>query len=257
MVTDPRVAIVTGGGTGIGAATARRFVAGGDRVLVAGLDGAQLRALCEELGPDAAALELDVAAPDAGARLLERAREAFGRVDVLVNAAGTVATAPAESLTPDAWRRTLDVNLTGLFLVTQAVGRALIEQRSGAIVNVASMAALTGMPNNAAYVASKHGVAGLTKALAIEWARYGIRVNAVCPGLTDTEMLRDIARQSPGLLEGRAASLLLGRLAEPDEQAAVIAFLASPDASYLNGAIINVDGGNLSLYAGYEPPRDG
>ena len=250
-----RVAIITGGGTGIGAATARRLVAAGDRVLLAGLGAEPLAALRDELGSAADALELDIASDDAGSRLLERAQDTFGRVDVLVNAAAVVATGPAESLAPDAWRRTLDVNLTGLFLVTQAVGRALIEQRSGAIVNVASMAALTGMPDNAAYIASKHGVVGLTKALAIEWARYGIRVNAVCPGLTDTEMVRDIARQSPGLLEGRVASLLMGRMAEPDEQAAVIAFLASDDASYLNGTVINVDGGNLSLYAGYDPPR--
>lgn len=250
---EGKTVVITGGGSGIGAATAALAVEQGARVLLAGVDARELEQTAAELGPAAAWLELDVRDEDAGERLLATALERHGRVDVLVNSAGVAWIAPAEDVTREDWRRVVDINLNGLFFVTQAMGRHLIAQRSGAVVNVASMAGLNGMPDHSPYVASKHAVVGLTKALAVEWARHGVRVNAVCPGLTWTGIVRGAARQSPEIIEGRRRRTLMGRLAEPADQAAMICFLASPAAAYVNGLIVHVDGGNHALYSGYDP----
>jgi NAD(P)-dependent dehydrogenase (short-subunit alcohol dehydrogenase family) len=250
---DDLVVAITGGGTGIGAATAELAVEQGARVLIAGLGPAELEATAAPLGDAAAWLELDVTEPDAGERLVAGALEAFGALDVLVNCAGVAWLERAEDVSRADWLRVIDINLNGLFFVTQAAGRHFIAQGSGAIVNVASMAGLNGMPEHSGYVASKHAVVGLTKALAIEWARHGVRVNALCPGLTRTPIVAGAAIQSPGIIEGRARRTLLGRLAEAGEQAAMICFLASPAAGYVNGLIANVDGGNHALYSGYDP----
>lgn len=248
-----RVVAITGGGSGIGAATAALAVAQGARVLLAGLDAGELAATAAPLGPAAAWLELDVTDPDAGERLVSAARQRLGGLHVLVNCAGVAWLERAEDMRRADWLRVVDINLNGLFFVTQAAGRHFIDQGAGVVINVASMAGLNGMPEHSSYVASKHAVVGLTKALAIEWARHGVRVNAVCPGLTRTAIVAGAARQSPAIIEGRARRTLLGRLAEAEEQAAMICFLASPAAGYVNGMIAPVDGGNHALYSGYDP----
>jgi NAD(P)-dependent dehydrogenase (short-subunit alcohol dehydrogenase family) len=250
---EGKVAVITGGGTGIGEATARRIVAEGGRVLVAGVDGATVQAVAESLPDGAAAwLEVDVAAPDAGQSIVTAAAD-LGPVDVLLNAAGVAWFATGEDVRREDWERVMAVNVNGLMFVTQAIGRGMIECGSGSIVNIASMAGVGGVPEHSSYVASKHAVVGLTKSLAIEWARKGIRVNALCPGLTDTLIVREAAVQSPGILAQRAGRNLLGRLARPEEQAAMVCFLASDDASYVNGHVAIVDGGNYALYSGYSP----
>jgi NAD(P)-dependent dehydrogenase (short-subunit alcohol dehydrogenase family) len=250
---EGKVGVVTGGGTGIGAATARRIVAEGGRVLVAGVDGSTVQAVAASLPERTAAwLEVDVAAPDAGERILAAAEE-LGPVDVLLNAAGVAWFAPGEEVGREDWERVFAVNVHGLMFVTQAIGRRMIERGKGSIVNIASMAGVAGVPEHSSYVASKHAVVGLTRSLAIEWARKGVRVNAHCPGLTDTLIVREAAEQSPDILAQRARRNLLGRLARPEEQAAMICFMLSDDASYVNGHVAIVDGGNDALYSGYSP----
>lgn len=250
---DGKVAVVTGGGTGIGEAAARRMVAEGGRVLVAGRDPETVRAVAESLPAGAAAwLEVDVAEPDAGERIVAAAAE-LGPLDVLLNAAGVAWFARGEEVRRDDWERVMAVNVNGLMFVTQAVARGMLERGAGSIVNFASMAGVGGVPEHSAYVASKHAVVGLTRSLAIEWARRGVRVNALCPGLTDTLIVREAAAQSPEILDQRARRNLLGRLARPAEQAAMACFLASDDASYVNGHVAVVDGGNFALYSGYSP----
>jgi NAD(P)-dependent dehydrogenase (short-subunit alcohol dehydrogenase family) len=248
---EDKVVAITGGGSGIGAATAALAIEQGARVLIAGLPGDAVQSTGESLG--VAWLELDVRDPDAGDRLLAAALEAHGRIDVLVNCAGVAWMARAEDVEREDWLRVMDININGLFFITQAVGRHMIAQRSGAVVNVASMAGLNGMPEHGSYVASKHAVVGLTKALAVEWARHGIRVNAVCPGLTWTGIVEGAARQTPEIFEGRKRRTLMGRLAEPADQAQMICFRASHAAGYVNGLIAHVDGGNHALYSGYDP----
>jgi NAD(P)-dependent dehydrogenase (short-subunit alcohol dehydrogenase family) len=236
-----KVAIITGGESGIGAAAARQLSERGADVIVAGLNA----------GGVPGGIECDVADRDTPDLLVQTALDRHGRIDILVNSAGVALMARAEEIERADWQRVVNINLTGLFFVTQAVGRVMIEHGGGAIVNLASMAGLAGMPDHAAYVATKHAVVGLTKSLAIEWARFGVRVNCLCPGLTDTEIVRNATRHAPEVLEERARRNVMQRLATPDEQASMITFLVSPEASYVNGMVANVDGGNLALYSGY------
>jgi NAD(P)-dependent dehydrogenase (short-subunit alcohol dehydrogenase family) len=254
---EGRVAIVTGAGSGIGAACAIRLASAGARVVLAGLVPDELETVRAEIGSDASTVTLpvDLTKPNAKQQMLSVTEESFGPPDVLINAAGLAWMVPAEELEMSDWHRVFDINIHALFAVTQAVGRRMIAQRGGVIVNVASMAGLHGMPNHAAYVASKHAVVGLTKALAIEWARYGIRVNCLCPGVTETEMVRNAMVQAPEVWKGRVGRTLWGRLATPDEQAAMVEFMVSSDASYVSGLIANVDGGNHGLYSGYPVPQ--
>jgi NAD(P)-dependent dehydrogenase (short-subunit alcohol dehydrogenase family) len=170
--------------------------------------------------------------------------ERFGRVDVLVNNAGIACITPAEETPPALWRQVLDVNLTGPFLLCQALGRRMLEQCNGSIVNVASVAGLRGVADRAAYNASKHGLIGLTRTLAVEWGGRGVRVNAVCPGWVKTEM--DDAAQSEGAYRDGDITdhVPMGRFAQPDDVAQAVAFLADAARSgFVNGVTLSVDGG--------------
>ena len=250
---EGKVAVVTGAGAGIGRAVALALHAEGALVVANDVQEERLAAL----GRDAPIVPVAGSTADPGTpgKLVEAALAAGGAVDVLVNNAGISKLGDAETFDLDDWRRIIEIDLNAYFYVAQAVGRQMIAQRRGAIVNVSSTSGLSGMPRNAAYVAAKHGVVGLTRALAIEWARYGIRVNAICPGLTETETIRELERAQPELIGARRASTLLGRLALPEDQARVVLFLLSDEAAYVNGLIANVDGGGLALYAGYPAPR--
>jgi NAD(P)-dependent dehydrogenase (short-subunit alcohol dehydrogenase family) len=251
-----KVAIITGGGSGIGAAAALRLGKRGIKLVLTGLDGDELEGVAADVGTDnAVTLALDITAPEAPRQLLTAATERFGTPNILVNAAGLAWMVPAIEFKLEDWHRVYDINIHALFALTQVVGREMIAHNGGSIVNIASMAGLSGMPDHAAYISSKHAVVGLTKALAVEWARYDIRVNCLCPGITETEMVRQARLQDPEVWVGRVDRTLPGRLAVPDEQAAMIEFMVSDDASYVSGLIANVDGGNLGLYSGYAVPR--
>jgi 3-oxoacyl-[acyl-carrier protein] reductase len=268
MKLEDRVAIVTGGGSGIGAATARLFADEGARVAVLDMDGRAAAAVATGL-PGGLALEVDVsdsAVVDAG---VARVVAEHGHVDALVCCAGvdvgeawkqrvfdsTVAQAKArasgspiptlglsEHLDDESWRHVLAVNLDGTFYCCRAVLRHMVERRSGAIITMASNAAQLGIAGLPHYVASKAGVIGLTRTLAREFAPLGIRVNAIAPGGVDTPMF---ARHPESVRRAATANAPLGRIASPDEIARVALFLASDDASYLVGETVNANGGTF------------
>ena len=250
---DGRVAVVTGAGRGLGAAIADELAAQGATVVVADVRAELAEATAQRLvagGSRASAHAADVCDPAQVAALFDGAARAHGRLDVLVNNAGVGAVAPSEELSFELWSRTLAVNLTGTFLCAQAAARHMLPAGRGVIVNIGSVFAATGMPMRAAYAASKHGVAGLTKVLATEWANRGLRVVAIDPAYIRTAL--DDADQRAG---GYTAADIerrtpMGRYAEPAEVARVVAFAASNAASFITGSEIAVDGGWLA-YGGW------
>jgi 3-oxoacyl-[acyl-carrier protein] reductase len=228
-----RHAFVTGGAQGIGAAVARRFIDNQLEVTVGDLDAK--RPLAEEQGLSFEAL--DVTDEQSVHRVLVDSHE----VDVLVNCAGvTIAGHAVDDVSLADWDLQIGVNLTGTFLTTRAVVPRMRERRAGRIINLASALATRGLPGSCAYAASKAGVLGLTRAVAADLAPFGVTVNAVAPGYVDTPMT---AGFPPGLRERRLEEIGMGRFATPDEIASVVSFLASEDANYVTGALLEAGGG--------------
>ncbi len=240
-----KIALITGATAGIGEAAARLFAARGARLLLTGRNEAAGRALAAELGGDF--LAADIAAAETPARLAGWAMERHGRLDILVNNAGILFKGDAAQCTDEEWDRTMLVNVTSVFRLSRAVVALMIEQGGGAIVNVASDWGLVAADRALAYGTSKGAVVQLTRSMASDHARQGVRVNAVCPGDTDTAMLRREAEDDPARLAEMAAAIPLGRLGRPEDVAAAIAFLASDDAAFITGAALPVDGGNSAV----------
>ena len=257
MRLKDKVAIVTGGGSGIGKSISENFAREGAKVVVSSLRVSDAQCVSDSIISNAGqafAVQCDVSIKKDVQKTVAKAVEMYGRIDILINNAGISRACSAENLPTREWDRLISVNLNGLFYMSQAVGKHMIKQRSGNIVNVAAMCGLNGIPDNAAYVASKHGVVGLTKALVVEWTRYGLRINCICPGLTHTAMVDELERESPLIYAERKRHLPFGRMATPEEQAAVVTFLVSDEASYVNGLIAYVDSGSHVLYSGYAFP---
>ncbi|WP_274389230.1 SDR family NAD(P)-dependent oxidoreductase [Paraburkholderia tagetis] len=255
-----RHAVVTGGGSGIGAATAAALLRAGARVTLMGRDAAKLDAQRDALsaalggGAQIACVSVDVTDEDAVSAAFARAADGLGAIDILVNNAGQATASPFAQTDLALWKRMLDVNLTGVFLCTRAVLPAMLARKSGRIVNVASTAGQVGYPYVAAYCASKHGVIGMTRALALEVATQGITVNAVCPGYTETELLQaslDQITRKTSRSEAEARSILVRhnpqqRFVQPDEVANAVLWLCAPGSSSITGQSISVSGGEIT-----------
>ena len=241
---DGRVVLVSGAGGGIGGATARRFDAEGAHVMCADVDGAAAAVVAGGLS-SALALSCDVTDDESCRAAVRAATERFGRLDVLVNAAGVGGFAHSAELARAAWERTIAVNLTGTFLLCQAALAPLLES-NGSIVNLASVAGLRATPYNAAYCASKGGVIMLSRSLALELARSGVRVNCICPSSVDTPFLRgfQLPDADPALMARTGSPM--GRIISPEEVAAAVAYLASDEAAAITGTSLVLDGGSTA-----------
>ena len=240
-----RVAIVTGGTSGIGAATVRELVGHGARVMIVGIDDAAGAKLATDLGAAARYHHADVGRAGDVAAMVAATEDAFGRLDILVNNAGMGCFGETPELDAGQWQRVLDVNLNSVFHACKQAIPRLRRQGGGAIVNVASVSGMAADYGFTAYAASKGAVINYTRALALDHARDGIRVNAVCPGLIDTPLTAGTLSM-PALRQTWCENIPLQRAGRPEEVARLIRFLVSDDASYITGAIIPVDGGLIA-----------
>ncbi|HEY7677300.1 MAG TPA: glucose 1-dehydrogenase [Candidatus Methylomirabilis sp.] len=242
---DGRVAIVTGGSQGIGLTLSRTLAGAGARVVIANRDaarGERAAAALRAAGLSAVAVPVDVTKRPSVQALVDAVLQRFRRIDILVNNAGVHVRNETENLTDQEWERLLGVNVTGTFLCCQVVGRHMIRRRRGTIVNLATMGAAIYLPRGTAYCACKAAVAHFTSALACEWGKFGVRVNAVAPGAVHTAMSEEVW-EDPRRRRFNAQQTPLGRWGRPEDVAAAILYLVSDQAAYVTGHVLYVDGG--------------
>jgi 3-oxoacyl-[acyl-carrier protein] reductase len=238
-----KVAIITGAGRGIGQATAIKFAQEGARVVACDVDeqsAIETAQVVERRGGEAMAFRVDVTDKPSIQAMVEAVHARYGRIDILVNNAGIVADAQLKKMTDEQFDRVIDINLKGTYNCTKAVVDIMLEQQSGVILNAASIVGLYGNFGQTNYAASKFGVIGMVKTWARELGKRGIRANAVCPGFVSTSIIDSIPDKVIDALESKVP---LGRLGKPEEIANAYAFLASDEASYINGAVLEVSGG--------------
>jgi D-threitol dehydrogenase (NAD+) len=235
-----KVAVVTGGASGIGAAIVDAYAVKGAIVVVLDKDVDPAQRKVSE-GTAAAAFSCDVTSEQSVVAAISAVSTEFSHIDVLVNSAGLAVTDAAEELTVDKWDLTMAVNLRGAFLITQQVGRIMLAQGSGTVISLASQAATVALPGHLAYCASKFGLVGMTKVLALEWAGRGVTANTISPTVVMTPLAKELWDNPEG--EALKAQIPTGRFALPEEIAAVAVFLASDAAKMINGADLLVDGG--------------
>jgi len=246
-----KVAIITGAGRGIGKADALALAKAGAKVVVSDISQEDCEKVVEEIKKnkrEAIALKCDVSKKVEVDNMVKAAIDKWGRIDILVNNAGICQFKPFLDLTEEEWDRTLNINLKGYFLCAQAVAKEMAKQKSGVIINIASVAmgqVGIGFPNIAHYCASKGGIVGMTEALAIELAPYNIRVNAISPGMIETPMI-DPVKQDPKAMEGILARVPMQRVGKPEEVSNLVLFLASEESSYMTGSTVVIDGGWLA-----------
>ena len=248
-----KVALITGAGSGIGKEVAKALAEKGTDIAVADIDFDLAYKTAEEikaLGQKAIAVKVDVSSYDEVRHMVEIVLREFGKIDILVNAAGVSEVLPAEEITSDQWNKIIGVNLNGTFFCCQAVGKVMIEHGGGKIINISSTLGFVASPKMVHYVASKFGVIGVTKALAVEWAKYNILVNAVAPGIVDTPFIRKSGLPSE-MFQARVKRIPLKQIAKPRDVANAIVFLASSYSDYITGEVLLVDGGQVALSSGF------
>jgi NAD(P)-dependent dehydrogenase (short-subunit alcohol dehydrogenase family) len=240
-----KIAVVTGAGRGIGKAIAHGLTQAGARVAINDIDETSAQTVAQAL--NTCAYPADVADPESVQQMIQQIAADFGGLDIVVNNAGVEYKSPMLETPVAEWQRTLDVNLSAAFYTSQIAGRIMREAGSGVIINIASIAGHNiPLPNRVSYVASKSGLIGLTKECAREFAAYGIRVNAVCPGVIETEMTTE-SRSNPAQMQKWLADIPQGRLGTPDDVVGLVLYLCSDGARYLTGQAINIDGGKVML----------
>jgi len=244
-----KVALITGGGTGIGRAIALAFARDGASVAVAGRRLDKLKAVAREIdqqGGAALALECDVTRAKDAERVVRETAKKFGTLNVLVNNAGTLSVSTVDSISDEDWDRVMTVNVKGPFLMSRAALKEFRKAGGGAIVNIGSVLGLVAMKDRAAYCASKGGVTMLTKAMALDHAHENVRVNCICPSIVETELVKglfDDSEQGKRLRQSRMGTIPLGRFGKPRDVAELAVFLASEESSWLTGTAIPLDGG--------------
>jgi NAD(P)-dependent dehydrogenase (short-subunit alcohol dehydrogenase family) len=246
---EGKVAVVTGGCSGIGLATVQRFAAEGARVVIGDIDDANGSRIAQQLG--GAFVHCDVTNPGQVETLFRTAREKFGSVDIAFNNAGISPPEDDSILTTDldAWRKVQEVNLTSVYLCCKAVLPYMLEQKKGSIINTASFVAVLGAATSQiSYTASKGGVLSMSRELGVQFAREGVRVNALCPGPVNTPLLQELFASDPERAARRLVHIPVGRFAEPDEIANAVLFLASDESSFITASQFMVDGGIAGAY---------
>jgi 3alpha(or 20beta)-hydroxysteroid dehydrogenase len=239
-----KVALVTGAAGGIGAATAERFAQEGASLLLTDADGDRAEALARQLGGGASGRAQDVTSEEGWSETVAWALEQHGQIDVLVNNAGVFLAEPLATTSLESFNKVLDVNVVGVFLGMRAVAAHMSARGSGSIINVSSLAGLTGAPLLTAYAASKWAVRGMTKVAARELARDGVRVNSVHPGQIDTDMNTRQRERTPELIDRLVRAIPVGRIGMPEEVAHALVYLASDESVYTTGSELVVDGGS-------------
>jgi len=240
MNFEGKTVVITGSGRGIGRAIAEKFSGLKARVVISDLDQAQVDAVADEMPGEAIGVAADVTRPDEVENLFEKARAAFGQVDIVVNNAGITRDTLMIRMDEKDWDMVLDINLKGSFLVTKTAAKLMMKQRYGRIINISSIVGLDGNAGQANYSASKAGLLGLTKSAAKELGARGITVNAVAPGFIATDMTAGLPEQAKEAFLGR---VLIKRPGDPADVASAVLFLASDEASYITGQVLAVDGG--------------
>ncbi len=254
MKLEKKVAIITGGGQGIGRAVALALAKEGANVVIGDIDLQLAKNVADEiesLGGRAQAIKTDVTKREEVSHLVQKTLDDFKKIDILVNNAGISESMPFEKISNAHFDRIINVNLKGLLLCSQAVGREMIKRKRGRIINIASQTAHRGVPRFAVYSASKAGVLAITRVLAMEWAKYNINVNAVSPSMTLTAIAERLAKESPDFLRDAGTTRPLRRLNKPEEIASAVLFLASPESDAITGQDITVDGGLDALHPSY------
>ncbi|MDR0661311.1 MAG: 3-oxoacyl-ACP reductase FabG [Prevotellaceae bacterium] len=240
---ENKVAIITGGAAGIGEATAIKFAAEGAKVVIWDLDEAKGKALVEKLtekGYTAIFDKVNTAKYDEIGAAADRVFKQLGAIDILINNAGITRDSTLKKMTPEQWKQVIDVNLSGVFYCTKIISEYMLQKGYGRILNASSVVALYGNFGQTNYVATKSGLIGMTKTWARELGRKGITVNAIAPGFIATEM---VAAMPENVIQSMESKVPIGRLGKPEEIASAYLFLASEEASYINGAVLSVDGG--------------
>ena len=240
---DGKVAIVTGGGSGMGAAFAKQLVAEGASVVIGGRTEEKVKKIAAEIGHNILAVKMDASKAEDWTAAMAAAHDAFGKVSILINSAGISDLTPLEYLDEQGLRRSLDINLMSQFHGMKAVLEDMKELNWGRIVNIASLAAQTASGDSPAYATSKHAVAGLSKSAAHAFAKYNVLVNFVLPGSIDTPMMDGVKAMAPEAIAQICAATPLKRMADPEEVATLVLYLASPENTYITGTGIVIDGG--------------
>lgn len=250
---DDKVAIVTGGAMGLGQAMATALAQAGANIVIADIQedvaAATATTIRETEGVKATSLKVDVTNPDDVQKMVDDVVDEFGKIDILINNAGMTINAKAEEMTYEQWNKVINLNLNGVFLVAQAVGRQMIEQGYGNIINTSSMSGIIANKpqEQCSYNASKAGVIMLTKSLAMEWSKYNIKVNTIAPGYMKTELTKPFFEQGGAMIDDWMGFTPMGRPGLPEELGGIVVYLASDASSFAQGSVFTIDGGYTAL----------